>query len=281
MGADLAALSQFTVAEPAPGYWRVLFSNPPLNLLNSTSVVEIAELVKAIESDANLKVVVFGSEHSDFFMARYDLADRSPVAFAPTDNGVTLFIDSMIRMNTANPITIAAIRGRTRGGGSEFALSCDLRFASLENSLLGQPEVGVGMLPAGGAIERLPALVGPARALEIIASSDDYDAVTAEKYGWINRAIPDQDLDGFVDRFARRLASFDAAALGAAKRLIRNQTTGTSLEQYRETLGSVRDLLGSPELAGRRQAVAHHAQEVGIDFELRMGHHLDQTGYVS
>ena len=202
MEADLAALSQFTVAEPAPGYWRVLFSNPPLNLLNSTSVVEIAELVKAIESDANLKVVVFASDHSDFFMARYDLADRSPVAFAPTDNGVTLFIDSMIRMNSASPITIAAIRGRTRGGGSEFALSCDLRFASLENSLLGQPEVGVGMLPAGGAIERLPALVGPARALEIIASSDDYDAVTAEKYGWINRAIPDQDLDAFVDRFA-------------------------------------------------------------------------------
>src|SRR5271169_4201577 len=104
METDLAALSQFTVAEPAPGYWRVLFSNPPLNLLNSTTVLEIAELVEAIETSANLKVVVFASDHSEFFMARYDLADRSPVAFAPTDNGVTLFIDSMMRMNNASPI---------------------------------------------------------------------------------------------------------------------------------------------------------------------------------
>src|SRR4029077_6704744 len=96
-------------------------------------------------------------------------------------------------------------RGRARGGGSEFALSCDLRFASLENTLLGQPEVGVGIVPAGGAVERLPGLVGAARALEIIASSDDYDAVTAERYGWINRAVPDAELDDFVDALARRL----------------------------------------------------------------------------
>src|SRR5271155_4192583 len=208
MDADVAVPSQFTITEPTPGYWYVLFSNPPLNLLNSTSVIQIAELVEAIESAPDLKVVVFASEHPDFFMARYDLSDRSPVAFAPTDNGLTLFIDSMLRMSSAGPITIASIRGRTRGGGREFALSCDLRFASIENALLGQPEVGVGMLPAGGAIERLPSLVGPARALEIIASSDDYDALTAEKYGWINRAVPDQDLDEFVGRFARRLAAF-------------------------------------------------------------------------
>ena len=281
MDADVAGLSQFTITEPTPGYWHVLFSNPPLNLLNSTSVVQIAELVKAIEAAADLKVVVFASEHPDFFMARYDLSDRSPVAFAATDNGVTLFIDSMLRMSNASPITIASIRGRTRGGGSEFALSCDLRFASIENALLGQPEVGVGMLPAGGAIERLPSLVGSARALEIIASSDDYDALTAEKYGWINRAVPDQDLDAFVGRFARRLASFDAAALGAAKRLIRHQTTAASLAQYRDTLATVRELLGSPDFSGRRQAIAQRAQEVGTDFELRMGHHLDHSRYAS
>jgi enoyl-CoA hydratase/carnithine racemase len=88
-------------------------------------------------------------------------------------------------MNEANPVTIACIRGRARGGGSEFALSCDLRFASSEKAILGQPEVGVGMVPGGGAMERLPALVGIARALEIIASSDDYDALAAERYGWI------------------------------------------------------------------------------------------------
>lgn len=281
MKADLGALSQFTVTEPATGYWRVLFSNPPINLLNSTSVIEIAALVKAIELETSLKVIVFVSDHPEFFMARYDLADRNPVAFAPTDDGVTLFIDSMIRMSRADPISIAAIGGRTRGGGSEFALSCDLRFASLEKALLGQPEVGVGMLPAGGAIERLPALVGSARALEIIASSDDYDAAIAERYGWINRAIPDNDLDRFVDDLARRLASFDSGALSAAKRLIRSQTPETPLAQYRDTLSSVRDLLTSEDFAGRRQAVAQHAQGVGFDFELRMGHHLNQSRYTA
>src|SRR5437879_8751912 len=202
-------LVQFTIEERAPGYWRIVFSNPPINLLNSTTVIELDAIVSRIEAAEDLRVVVFASAHRDFFMARYDLSDPNPVAFTPTADGVTLFIDSMLRMNRAGPITIACIRGRARGGGSEFALSCDLRFASLENAFLGQPEVGVGIVPAGGAIERLPDLVGTARALEIIASSDDYDAVTAERYGWINRAIPDSELEDYVDKFARRLASFD------------------------------------------------------------------------
>jgi enoyl-CoA hydratase/carnithine racemase len=162
-----------------------VFSNPPINLLNSTTVVELGAIVNRIEQTEDLRVVLFVSEHPDFFMARYDLSDTSRVAFAPTESGVTSFIDSMVRMNEANPVTIACIRGRARGGGSEFALSCDLRFASSEKAILGQPEVGVGMVPGGGAMERLPALVGIARALEIIASSDDYDALTAERYGWI------------------------------------------------------------------------------------------------
>ena len=153
-------MTQFTLEVRAPGYWRVIFSNPPLNLLNATTVLEIEEIVERIFDVDDLRVVVFASDHPDFFMARYDLADTSPVAFAPTESGVTRFVDSMLRMNEACPITIACIRGRARGGGSEFALSCDLRFASLEKAILGQPEVGVGMVPGGGAIERLPGLVG-------------------------------------------------------------------------------------------------------------------------
>ena len=137
-------LVQFTIEEPAAGYWRIVFSNPPINLLNSTTVVELDAIVRRIEEARDLRIVVFANEHPDFYMARYDLSDPNPVAFTPTEDGVTLFIDSMLRMRKAGPITIASIRGRTRGGGSEFALSCDLRFASLENALLGQPEVGVG-----------------------------------------------------------------------------------------------------------------------------------------
>jgi enoyl-CoA hydratase/carnithine racemase len=271
-------LVQFTIEEPAAGYWRIVFSNPPINLLNSTTVVELDAIVRRIEEARDLRVVVFASEHPDFYMARYDLSDPNPVAFTPTEDGVTLFIDSMLRMRRAGPITIASIRGRARGGGSEFALSCDLRFASIENTVLGQPEVGVGIVPAGGAIERLPDLVGTARALEIIASSDDYDAVTAERYGWINRAIPDSELDDYVDKLARRLASFDTHALSVAKRLtvMRSDALAPSLDDFRETLDELRELIVSPSTGARRAAVTAHAVAVGQDFELRMGHHLGE-----
>jgi enoyl-CoA hydratase/carnithine racemase len=269
-----SGLTQFTIEERAPGYWRIVFSNPPINMLNSTTVVELDAIVRQIEEAQDLRVVVFASDDPNFYMARYDLSDPNPVAFTPTEDGVTLFIDSMLRMRRADPITIASIRGRARGGGSEFALSCDLRFASLENTILGQPEVGVGIVPAGGAIERLPDLVGTARALEIIASSDDYEAPTAERYGWINRAIPDSELDDYVDTLARRLASFDTMSLAVAKRRVLGQRHAPAPNDFRETLIAVRDLMVSPSTGRRRAAVAAHARAVGQDFELRMGHHV-------
>jgi enoyl-CoA hydratase/carnithine racemase len=277
MTEPLQALRQFKIQEPVPGYWRIVFSNPPVNLLNSTTVLEIAEIIRRIETAQDLRVVVFASENPEFFMARYDLSDPNPIGFAPTPSGVTQFIDSTIRLNTVGAITIASIRGRARGGGSEFALACDFRFASTEKTLLGQPEVGVGIVPAGGGLERLASLVGVARALEIIASSDDYDAPTAERYGWINRAIPNRKLDAFVDTLARRLASFDQQALATAKRLVRRHAP-PPMEDYRETLDSLRKLITSPATAVRRAALAKHAAAVGKDFELRMGHHLGVVG---
>jgi enoyl-CoA hydratase/carnithine racemase len=271
---DQDPLTQFSITEPSSGYWRVVFSNPPINMLNSTSVLELGEIVRRIEQTPDLRVVVFASAHPDFYMARYDLSDRNPVAFAPTESGVTYFIDSMLRMNGAGAITIASIRGRVRGGGSEFALSCDMRFASEEKSVFGQPEVGVGIVPAGGAVERLPGLVVPARALEIIASADDYEAVIAERYGWINRALPDIELDEYVDRLARRLASFDPHVLAATKQLVRGRASKPSVGDYRETLEALRALIVSPSTTARRAAVARHAATAAADFELRMGYHL-------
>jgi enoyl-CoA hydratase/carnithine racemase len=132
----------------------------------------------------------------------------------------------------------------------------------------------VGIIPAGGAVERLPGLVGSARDLEIIAGADDYDAVTAERYGWINRAIPDTELDDYVDRLARRLASFAPPALAATKRLVRGRTPQPSVSDYRETLEVLRALALPPSTTSRRAAVARHATAVGVDFELRVGHHL-------
>src|SRR5260221_13638983 len=117
-------------------------------------------------------------------------------------------------------VSIAIIRGGARGGGSELAMACDLRFASREKAIFGQPEVGFGLIPGGGALERLPLLVGRSRALEVVLGADDFDADTAERYGWINRAIPDADLDAFVAQFVRRVLSFDKRALAAAKAIV-------------------------------------------------------------
>ena len=117
-------------------------------------------------------------------------------------------------------LSIAVIRGRVRGGGSEFALGCDIRFASREKAIFGQPEVGTGLIPGGGALERLPLLVGRSRALEIVMGANDFDANTAERYGWINRAVPDAELDAFVVDFVGRVLSFDRQALQAAKSII-------------------------------------------------------------
>jgi len=151
-----ATLTQFTVDTQAPGYWRVMFSNPPIfwNLLNSTTVVELGAIVGRVEQTEDLRVVVFACDHPDFFMARYDLFDTSPVELAPTESGVTSFIDSMVRMNEASPVTIVRIRGRAPSGGSEFALSCDLRLWLVEirnadGKLVARGQVRLFNQPAG------------------------------------------------------------------------------------------------------------------------------------
>src|SRR6185295_13368478 len=167
---------------------------------------------------------------------------------------------------------IASIRGRTRGGGAELALAMDMRFASLEKAVFGQPEVGAGVLPGGGALERLPLLTGRARALEIVLGSDDYDAATAERYGWINRALPDAELDAHVDRLARRIASFDREALAETKRLV-NRRTLPDPADLRETQDV---FLGAaprwPSARERRARIGKKVAEVGpVAFEREMG----------
>jgi enoyl-CoA hydratase/carnithine racemase len=125
-----------------------------------------------------------------------------------------------MRLAHSEVLSIALIRGRVRGGGSEFTMACDIRFASREKAIFGQPEVGTGLIPGGGALQRLPLLVGRSRAIEIILGADDYDAETAERYGWINRAIPDAEFDSFVANYVRRILSFDKEVLTTAKKTI-------------------------------------------------------------
>jgi enoyl-CoA hydratase/carnithine racemase len=203
--------THFRVDRRSAGYCRVTFDHPPINTITATTVAEFAELVDLIEQDPDLNVVVFDSANPDFYLAHYDTeGDPSKTAALPAGpTGMHAWLDLLVRLSRAPVVSIASIRGRARGAGSEFILACDLRFASRENALLGQFEVGTGVVPGGGPAARLRRLVGRGRALEILLVADDFDGPRAEQYGYVNRVIADDRLDAEVEEIASRLARFD------------------------------------------------------------------------
>jgi enoyl-CoA hydratase/carnithine racemase len=211
--------SHISVDRRSVSYCRVTFEHPPINTITATTVVELAELVGLIEEDRDLNVVVFDSANPDFYLAHYDTEhDPGRTAALPLGpTGMHAWLDLLVRLSRAPVVSIASIRGRARGAGSEFVLACDLRFASRENAFLGQFEVGTGVVPGGGPAARLPRLVGRGRALEILLVADDFDGPRAEQYGYVNRAIPDDRLDNEVDEIASRLARFDHDAITRTK----------------------------------------------------------------
>jgi enoyl-CoA hydratase/carnithine racemase len=216
---------------------------------------------------------VFDSANSEYFIAHSDLA-RSCELPSPGPTGLPAWADLATRLTRAPFVTIAEIRGRARGLGSEFALACDLRFASRGKAVSGQPEVGTGLVPGGGSIEVLSALAGRSRALEIILGSEDFDADTAQRYGWINRALPDAEVSPFVDRFARRIASFERPALVAAKAQINKRAGVPSAEDLAEAAAVFRESGTWPGTQRRvREALAHGLQQRS-DFEHNRGARL-------
>lgn len=232
------------IVEESPGFVRATFVNPPMNLFGPGVHAALRLLVERMETDPDLKVVVFDSADPDYFIAQIDVQHMAEVPDVPGAAAHSdTWHDLITRMAHAPVFTIASIRGRTRGIGSEFALACDMRFASIEKGVFAQIEIGFGVVPGGGAFDWLPGLVGRSRALEVIASGDDYDAQTAAQYGWINRALPDAELDAFTDRLAGRLASFDKRPLSTVKRLVNERATpptaGDLLQSYREFLDAV------------------------------------------
>jgi enoyl-CoA hydratase/carnithine racemase len=201
------------------GVATVTIDHPPVNLLDAALIRELAHVGAALADDPEVRVAVFESAHPDFFIAHADvellLALPTAEAVRPTELG---FFHRMVeRFRTLPQVTIGKIEGRARGGGSEFLLSLDLRFGALGRAVLAQPEVALGLIPGGSGTQRLPRLMGRGRALEVILGCDDFDAERAERYGWINRALPPDELGPFVDWLARRIASFPAAAIALAK----------------------------------------------------------------
>jgi enoyl-CoA hydratase/carnithine racemase len=218
---ETEASTQFGIEEVCPAYWRVTFANGPVNVLDADSIEQLAAVVTRIEDSDSVTVVVFTSANPEYFMAHADLrADRTRVAaMAPGPTGQHPYVDNLIRLSKVPAVTISEIRGRARGAGSEFVLATDVRFAG-DRAIVGQFEVAVGYVPGGGAMARLGRLVGRGRAAEILLGGDDLAADMAERYGYVNRVLPDAGLSAFVDVFARRIAAFDKEAIVAIKALL-------------------------------------------------------------
>src|SRR6202142_1949911 len=215
-------MGQIKIARPSPRYWRVTFDNPPLNLMGPEFVLEFREIIAALETDQELRVVVFDSAVEGFFLNHSDfnakIKDLTDIPQGPT--GLEAWPDILVRLTHAPVVSIALIRGRATGNGSEIALACDMSFASREKAILSQWEVGVGLVAGGGPMARLPRLMGRNRALEVLLSSEDIRADQAEAYGYVNRALLDADLDAFVEALAIRIAGFDKWAIANTKRLV-------------------------------------------------------------
>src|SRR4029077_20194285 len=243
------------VIEETSAYWRVLFEHPPFNIVDATIFEGLQDLLGRIDSSPGLRVLVFESANPEFYLAHFDLTGKlGNIMTSVGRSGFPILMDTFVRLTKSPVVSIAKIRGCVRGACSEFVLACDMRFASREHTRLGQPEVGVGLHPGGGGAERLPHLVGRGRALEIILSGNDFDGDTAERYGYINRALPDAELDGFVDALARRIATFDRPAIAAAKNLI-NQVSLPSADHLLDALNSFETALTWPQAQRRFQAL--------------------------
>jgi enoyl-CoA hydratase/carnithine racemase len=271
-GSESWLRSHLSIDRRSPGYCRVTFDHPPINTITATIVSELSELVGLIEQDPDLNVVVFDSANPDFYLAHYDTEhDPARTASLPVGpTGLHTWLDLLVRLSRAPVVSIASIRGRVRGAGSEFVLACDLRFASRENTLLGQFEVATGVVPGGGAMARLSRLVGRGRALEILLAADDLDGPRAERYGYVNRLIADDQLGDEVDQIAFRLARFDHEALARTKSYV-DQVTLPADSELPPALADFFELLGRPAQQARSARLEALGLNTDSDLERRLG----------
>ncbi|MFC8796572.1 enoyl-CoA hydratase/isomerase family protein [Promicromonospora sp. NPDC057138] len=264
--------STIRLERTSPQTANVIFANPPVNFVVPETVVTLHEIVRELDNDPDIQVVTFTSEYPDFFFNHFDGA-ASDLPEPEHEDDPPVWTDLVIRLSKAAFVSVAVIRGRTRGAGNELALACDLRYASREKAIFGQPEVGIGIVPGGGGAERLPRAIGRDRALEAILTSVDYDADVAERWGWVTRALPDAELDAFVDATVARLASFDRQAVATAKAMVGRATLPPDADLV-SAYGEFAESLTSPGFLARATALGALAAEKGLDVEYQLGEYI-------
>ncbi len=266
--------AQIRVTRKSPAYWRVTIDNPPINVMGPEMVREFQQLINTLELDEQVRVVVFDSAVDDYFLNHSDftakLEDLTSMPAGPT--GLPPWPDFLVRLTHLPVASIAVIRGRATGNGSELTLSCDMSFASREKAIISQWEAAVGMVPGGGPMARLPQLIGRNRALEVLLSSEDLRGEQAESYGYVNRALRDAELDSYVEALATRIAQFDKWAIANIKRLI-----NTSLSPDVE-IGAGWDAciasLGRPAAQNAIKALMAEGFHKPGDIENRLGYYI-------
>jgi enoyl-CoA hydratase/carnithine racemase len=271
--------AQIRITRPSAAYWRITFDNPPLNVMGPQFVRELRKIIADLEADEEVKVLVFESavegfflNHSDFFA---DMKDLTSLPQGPT--GLEAWPDILVRITRMPVVSIALIRGRATGNGSEIALACDMSFASREKALLSQWEVGVGLVAGGGPMARLPRLMGRGRALEVLLSSNDIGGDLAEAYGYVNRSLPDSELDSFVDALATRIAAFDKWAIANTKRLVNAASLPPDVEIAAGWDACMASIM-RPAAQGKIKALMERGFHKPGDVEDRLGFYEGQLG---
>ncbi len=276
---DTATAKQILLTRRSPAYWRVTFDHPPLNIFGPETIPQLNEIITALETDEEVKVVVFDSAVEGFFLTHYNFVAEleETTRLPPGPTGLQPLPDMLVRLSRAPVVSIAAIRGRATGVGSELALACDMRFASREKAILSQFEVGAGVVPGGGPMARLPRLMGRGRALEILLGADDIPGDLAELYGYVNRSLPDSDLDAFVESLATRIASFDKQALSETKRFADVASLPPDYEIAPEWDVCLASIMRPAAQARIRMLMERGFHKAG-DVETRLGYHVGQLG---
>lgn len=271
------AKSTISIEHLTPEICKVKFANGPVNVIIPETISSLNETVKELSKDERIKVVIFSSDVAGYFYNHFDLGQFPNFVKQTGADGKPLWVELVTNLAKAPFITIASIRGRTQGGGDELALAFDLRYASKELAVFNQPEVGVGLFPGGGSTNQLPRLTGRDRALEILISADDYTADVAERYGWITRAIPDNQLDSFVLGLARRIATFDKTALITVKQQI-NATASPTESEILNSQIEFQKSLSWPGLYLRIPVLGKMLNDVGpLKVEKNMGYYIGEA----